>query len=281
MNMTSTNCLNCGALLAYTDKFCAACGQKTNTHRLTIKHLLHEFFHAVTHADKGIINLIRQLATQPYKVATEYVEGKRKKYFNPMTFFLLCIGFFIFMNNIIKPYGEPAKPDPKILAQLPSEASRQMYITAITRSTNATTFLAKNTNNLAMVAVPFYAFLIWLFFKKRGRNFSEIMLAVILFTAFSNLLFTIFFTPVMGYYFGTAKYFYVFLIGVLLMIAYYSWGFKTFFNYTSFIGYIKIFSVMFFVMLVWTLVTFTAIFYYVYRDKSGRVIAALWDKVIS
>ncbi|GEM_PF-4297466 len=85
--MHPTDCLNCGAAWQPGMNYCPQCGQKTDIHRLTFTHILHEFFHAFTHADKGIFHLLKGLATQPGTVAREYVEGKRKKYFNPFTFF--------------------------------------------------------------------------------------------------------------------------------------------------------------------------------------------------
>ncbi|MEJ7912736.1 MAG: DUF3667 domain-containing protein [Chitinophagaceae bacterium] len=210
--------MNCGESFTPVAKFCSYCGQTTATHRLTTGHLVHEVFHAVTHADKGIFNLVRILATRPYKVAIDYVEGCRKKYFNPVTFFLLCVGLFIFINTVAKPFGDTVKPDPKVVAQIPTEAGRQNYIAVITRSGEANGFMSKNTNIVSMIAVPFYAAFIWLFFKRRGRNFSEIMLAVILFTAFSTLLFTLIITPVMGYYRGQPLYFYVLITGLVLQM---------------------------------------------------------------
>lgn len=74
-------CKNCGT--AFEGKFCPNCSQKAATHRLTLGHFIHETTHALTHTDKGILLLIKELFVRPGIVAREYVEGKRKKYFNP------------------------------------------------------------------------------------------------------------------------------------------------------------------------------------------------------
>lgn len=42
-----------------TEKYCPACGQKAATHRFTRSHFFHESWHAVTHTDKGILNLVK------------------------------------------------------------------------------------------------------------------------------------------------------------------------------------------------------------------------------
>jgi hypothetical protein len=90
--MQPTNCLNCMALLEPHQKFCAQCGQNADTHRLSLAHIWHDLVHAFTHADKGFLHLIRQLAVNPGKVAREYVNGHRKKYFNPFNFLILVVG---------------------------------------------------------------------------------------------------------------------------------------------------------------------------------------------
>jgi len=279
--MSTTHCLNCGEFFGPSAKFCSACGQTTATHRLTIGHLLHEVFHAVTHADKGIFNLVKILATRPYKVAIDYVEGSRKKYFNPVTFFLHCVGTFIFINSVAKLFGDVVKPDPKVVAQIPTEAGRQNYIALATRSGEANAFMSKNTNIVSMIAVPFYAGLIWLFFRRRGRKLSEIMLAVILFTAFSTLLFTLVVTPVMGYYRGQPMYFYVLITGLVLQMVYYTWGFVPFLGYRKAGGYLKVFAVMILTAVCWTLIAMLLVLYYISRENTGKVIGAIWNKMIS
>lgn len=82
-----TICKNCDT--HFDGKFCSNCGQKGDIHRLTLPHLWHEIFHALTHTDKGILLLIKDLITKPGIVAKEYLEGKRKKYFSPFTFIVL------------------------------------------------------------------------------------------------------------------------------------------------------------------------------------------------
>jgi hypothetical protein len=80
-------CKNCDASL--NGKFCSHCGQKGDIHQITMPHLGHEVFHALTHTDKGILLLIKDLLRRPGTVAKEYIEGKRKKYFSPFSFIVI------------------------------------------------------------------------------------------------------------------------------------------------------------------------------------------------
>ena len=78
---TMTNCLNCNHPLTEGQHFCANCGQKAALKRLNLHDIWHDVVHYFTHADKGIFQLLKQLVTKTGIVAKEYVEGKRKKYF--------------------------------------------------------------------------------------------------------------------------------------------------------------------------------------------------------
>jgi len=90
------NCKNCDATLS--GNFCANCGQKADIHRITFKHFLHEFFHAFTHTDKGILLLMKALVTRPGYVAREYLDGKRKKYFNPLSFLVIITSIYAYIS---------------------------------------------------------------------------------------------------------------------------------------------------------------------------------------
>src|SRR5688572_10665036 len=97
-----TTCKNCDT--PFEGKFCSACSQRADTHRFTLWHFAHAFFHALTHTDKGILFLIKELLYKPGIVAREYNEGKRKKYFSPITFLLIVMAIEIFASQKTKFY---------------------------------------------------------------------------------------------------------------------------------------------------------------------------------
>jgi hypothetical protein len=96
-------CKNCHA--AFEGHFCCACGQKADTHRITLSHIVHEFLHAFTHADKGVLFLMKELLKKPGIVAREYIEGKRKKYFNPLSFLVLTSALHFYLVTITGYYS--------------------------------------------------------------------------------------------------------------------------------------------------------------------------------
>jgi hypothetical protein len=90
------NCKNCEATV--NGKFCSRCGQNADVHRITVGHLVHEFTHAITHADKGFLLLVKELLRKPGTVPREYLEGKRKKYFNPFSFLVIMTAASAFLS---------------------------------------------------------------------------------------------------------------------------------------------------------------------------------------
>jgi hypothetical protein len=105
-----TNCKNCGATL--TGKYCAQCGQKASVSRFTIPELIHELSHSITHLETNILGLTAALISQPGQTARSYLEGQRKKYFNPFIYFLIMLGLQSVAFSLVHhapPHASPAQ----------------------------------------------------------------------------------------------------------------------------------------------------------------------------
>ena len=63
-----------------------------------MRHIGHDFLHAILHVDQSIFALLKSLALRPGRVAREYVEGRRKKYFGPFGFLIITVGLASFMT---------------------------------------------------------------------------------------------------------------------------------------------------------------------------------------
>lgn len=96
--MSSSTCLNCDALLER--NFCSNCGQKADTHRITVKHFLfHDLLHGVWHLDKGIVFTLKESVLRPGQAALDYIKGKRIRYFNVFYLCLLVIGLNLLLSH--------------------------------------------------------------------------------------------------------------------------------------------------------------------------------------
>lgn len=143
-------CNNCQHV--FEGRHCNQCGQKASVGRLSIHALYHELVHAFTHADKGIVRLLKELAIAPRKVYHGYFAGKRKTYFSPVMFFLLGIGLLI----VIK--GQLFSWDTKLTGRA-NDYERLLYGYQKLRY---------------LFAIPVMGLLSWCFFHRRF-NWAECM----------------------------------------------------------------------------------------------------------
>jgi hypothetical protein len=96
--MTGTTCLNCDTEIE--KNFCPNCGQKSDTHRITLKHFfLHDLMHGVWHIDRGILFTLKESIRRPGQAALDYIKGKRIRYYNVFYLCLLVIGLHLLLNH--------------------------------------------------------------------------------------------------------------------------------------------------------------------------------------
>ena len=265
--MNPAICLNCSSELAISQHFCANCGQKASTHRITFSHLLHDFFHALTHADKGVLHLLKELTLHPGTVAREYVRGKRKKYFNPITFFLLVMVLFVFASTLLHKSLMKHGPDPSILASIPTAEGRAIYTAIMTRAGNAMYVMAKYGNVVGMIAVPFLSLITWLCFRRRGYNYSEHLTANFFFTSYNNLVFALFIIPLEMIFSGLQANQLIILAGMLFHSIYLAWGLSGFLEMRGVWNRVKVFLVGIMATFLWMVLSMTAMSLYIYQSR--------------
>lgn len=273
--MEQTGCLNCGTALLAEQNFCPNCGQKAGIPRITARSLLRDFLQTILHAEKGILNLLRGLATHPGRVVTEYVEGKRKRYFNPFTFLALCITFMVLMNSWLKPYDALPVPDQQVLARVPDEKTKSIYLLTVKRMAESQRFFNRNMNFGTLITAPFFAFFLWLFFRHSNRNMAEITVAYILLTAFNDILFSILVSPWLSFFKNTSASMFLFFAGLILETIYYAWGLKTFFGYKTAGGYMKVLLALWLTGLIGLILVIGLYYIYVYHGGASVVLRYL------
>lgn len=87
-------CKSCGN--RFTGKFCNACGEKVYTEKdRSVQHLLSDGLHFITHLEGSFFNTVITLFKSPGKFSLDYCNGIRKKYFKPLSFFLLLVILYL------------------------------------------------------------------------------------------------------------------------------------------------------------------------------------------
>ncbi len=273
--MDPVYCQNCRDELVAGQKFCGERGQKSGLPRITLVNLVQDFLKTILHGEKGIANLLQGLATKPGTVVTEYVEGKRKKYFNPFSFLALCVAVMVLMNGWLKTNDQSPEPVTEVLARMPDKNMKDLYLLSLKRMAAAQNFFNRNVKFGQLITAPFYAFFLWLFFRRRGRNMGEIAVAYILLTAFITLFTAAVIEPLVRFIPGATARNFILWAGMLVEAFYYAWGFKKFFGYKSKGGYIRIVLSFWLIGLIGLIVIVGVFYLYVYHGGASSVLKYL------
>ncbi|GAB3925614.1 hypothetical protein GCM10028827_15210 [Mucilaginibacter myungsuensis] len=177
-------------------------------------HVTHEVVHALTHADKGFLYMIKELATQPGITIKEFLAGKHKKFFNPFSFFFIVLGIYVLSNSFFRPFDyaiDRQAAERGEQAQLPPEyktkKQKERYIKIQRRLQKAMNFMNTKTNIVLCLSTPIIAFIMFLMYR-RTLYYAEHLVTVTFINSFLNLLSIFIFTP-LTYLLGDSSYHWV------------------------------------------------------------------------
>jgi hypothetical protein len=166
---TQGNCRNCGEFIEKT--YCTHCGQKLHEHRIHIGSLLHDIPHAIFHVDHGFFYNVVQLFKRPGAAIHEYLDGKRKAYFHPITY----LAILLFLNLLaVKVTDLHYYDEQELLRMTPAEAAFILEYDA------SQWWFLEHTYLYMLVAIPICAAFCYGFFRMFGirYNFAENAIAV-------------------------------------------------------------------------------------------------------
>jgi Protein of unknown function (DUF3667) len=158
--MSVQPCSNCGKPAAH--EYCSYCGQKINIPRISFSYVWHEAFHFFTHLDKGFLFTTRQMLFSPGKAITSFIDGKRKAYQPPVSYFLIWTTIFILALYLLeKIYGEN-----KVIAYNDYFGPGSTTQYAISHLSIMLTFI-----------IPFQSFYLYILLTRQRYNFFETLVA--------------------------------------------------------------------------------------------------------
>jgi hypothetical protein len=144
-------CVNCN--IEFEADFCPKCGEKKSVDRITFQSILESVFSSFIDMDKGLLFNLKNLTLYPKKTILQYIKGKRRQVLNPISYAIITISIYIFIDSIL-PKGS------KI--ELPKED----VFGSIKVGTKTGLFL-KNKMKFFWLTFPIYnAFFTRIFFKK-------------------------------------------------------------------------------------------------------------------
>ncbi len=162
------NCKNCHTELIEQDEYCKNCGGKVIRNRLTFRNLFEHLSETFFNYDNKLFRTFIDLFIKPEVVIDSYVQGVRKRYVNPISFFgvsLTLSGLSIF---IIKKFYMQYFDFSKLFGNdlFNNDMSRQMM-----ESSNNSAFEYSSLIYSAMV--PFMAIISFIVFYNKRYNLTE------------------------------------------------------------------------------------------------------------
>lgn len=185
-------CKNCGAHLEEEAGFCSYCGARVIRDRISFSFLFKEFMDKVLNVDNRLLKTFLHLFHKPDVVINSYINGVRKRYFNPVSYLIISItvnGLYIyFLKDILLD---------AFTIQSPSSAFDNAEYTS-----NFMDVFTEYQAIFTVMNIPIYGFLSWLvFLNRRKYNFYE-HLVIYLYTA-SHVTFISFFAVLPFYFIST------------------------------------------------------------------------------
>lgn len=96
MEVKTNDCKNCGQPLS--SVYCAHCGQRASVHRVTFRETFNDLADNLFSISAPLPRTIRALILHPGQLFREYLQGRRKRYYKPISFFILATVLYIFFR---------------------------------------------------------------------------------------------------------------------------------------------------------------------------------------
>ena len=156
------HCKNCGKELH--GSYCSHCGQKAKVERITFSYIWHELVHFFTHMESGFFFTSWRMLVSPGRTVKNFIDGKRKNYQSPVSYFLIWTAVFILLLYWIeRTFGENVAINYKDYFG-PSATTK---------------FAVSHLSIVLTIIIPFQALYLFLLVTKRSYNYFESMAAVI------------------------------------------------------------------------------------------------------
>lgn len=174
-------CRNCGQHVE--GLYCSNCGQKGDVERLRLTTLADSFISTFVgdgaigekrnNIRYGFLLTLWSIVIRPANTVQEYLEGRRRKYFNPVTILLLLSGFYALIGVFLGVVNDTPKP---------SDSEFTYFLNVI---------MAYSSSHPAMLhlfMLPFMALTYkWLFRRRSDLRYIEMMYIGIFAAIFSVL----------------------------------------------------------------------------------------------
>ena len=237
-------CKNCQTELLENDDFCRKCGGKIIRNRLSFKNLFEHLSETFFNYDNKLLRTFVQLFKKPEDVIVGYIDGVRKKYINPISFFGLALTLSGISIFIIKTWYIEHLDMSNLFEGL--NVPKDVL--------NASTNKSLEYNSLIYsLFVPIFALISWITFLEKRYNFTEHIIIYLYSMSLMSVLMVVF-TQIL--LFLAPEYYLLFsILSFPLMFVYHSYILTRIFKLSIAQLFIKSFIAIALILLVYVGIT--------------------------
>ncbi len=264
--MNETNiCKNCGN--SFEGNYCNNCGEKIYSVKdKNLKNLLSEAFHFITHFEGTLFTTLKAILFKPGKLSLDFCNGERKKYYKPLSFFLLIVILYLifpFFEGLNMKLQYHAQNDlyGNYASTKIQEVMRQKNISFTELEEAFHKVSEKASKFLLFIIIPFLAMVSWIFgFRKRKLYYDHFIFATelsIFYVLWGYLIFPLLIL-MLSYFVNVESNFNENIIGLIIMSVFAIYTFiasKRFFNF-------KIIYTLFYTLMISLMINGIIIFIY-------------------
>lgn len=156
-------CKNCHTNFIDTDSYCSNCGGKIIRNRLTFRNMFENFSEQFLNYDNKFLQTFICLLTKPEEVIGCYIDGVRKKYVNPISYFAISLTLAGLQMFLISKFFPEALDLSSIVVDDQAQMSNEFMNNMI-----------EYQSLMLMSFVPVYALISKIvFFNKKKYNYTE------------------------------------------------------------------------------------------------------------
>lgn len=176
------NCKNCNLPLRTDYSFCSNCGAKIIRNRLTLKNLWYDLTERYFNVDNTFLKTLRHLFSKPEVVIGGYVDGIRKKYLNPISYYAIAITLSGLLFFLLKEFFSDQMNMDWMMPEAAENPNEEIFDNT-----------AKFQTVISLASIPVYAlFSKLMFLKNKSYNYTEhIIINIYLFAQFTIATFPV------------------------------------------------------------------------------------------
>ncbi len=213
-----SQCPNCGYIFEDVNNYCPNCGQENHDLNVPVKHLITEFFEGTLHFDTKVWKTLQLLLFKPGLLTEKFNKGERASFVPPFRLYVFVSIIFFFVlalrsgANYEAENNNPIMPEIEVMDMrgdtTAATISREAVADSLTQSIDSPFLqeltekfknftsneeessqkLLKNTSFMMFILMPFFGFILYLFYRRKGRNYVEHLMFSIHFHTFFFIL---------------------------------------------------------------------------------------------